>query len=135
VQDARASVAAFTGQWIAGSLEASSRKWTTKECYATIARAHLVPAPFGRTPLNRLRPSDVEALLMLKRRSGLSASTVRTIHTVLRSVLEVAVRDQLMRRNPAAAVRRPGAERREAAYLTGAQVTTLLSPERGSDST
>jgi site-specific recombinase XerC len=55
-------------------------------------------------PLDRIRPSDVEALIVAKRQAGLSPSTVRTIYTVLRGALDVAVRDGLLRRNPATAV-------------------------------
>ena len=86
---------------------ASDRKQATKDLYATLARTHLVPT-VGTIPLGRLRPSDVEALVVAKRGAGLSGSTVRTIYTVLRSALDIATRDGLIRGNPAAAVRRPG---------------------------
>jgi site-specific recombinase XerC len=82
--------------------------------YATIARAHLTPAPFGALTLDRLRPSDIEALLVAKREAGLSDSTVRLIYTVCRTMLEIAARDSLVRRNVAAAVRRPTIKRNEA---------------------
>ena len=42
---------------------ASDRKDSTKELYAGLARTHLKPAPPGTTPLDRLRPSDVEAFV------------------------------------------------------------------------
>src|SRR3954453_10030143 len=42
-------------------------------------------------------------MVLAKRRAGLSASTVRTIYTVPRAALDVAVRDGLIQRNPAAA--------------------------------
>ena len=83
---------------------ASGRKPTTIANYGIIARTHLSPAPFGALTMDRLRPSDVEALLVAKREAGLSDSTVRLIYTVARSMLDIAVRDGLVRRNPAAAV-------------------------------
>ncbi len=61
--------------------------------------------------LARLRPTDVERFLV-SRRSEKSAGTVRTIYTVLRAVLDTAVRDGLVARNTAAAVGRPADERR-----------------------
>jgi hypothetical protein len=106
VKDSMVTVAAWLERWIVKALAASDRKRATKDLYATIARKHLVPT-IGAMPLGRLRPSDVEALIVGRRQAGLSASTVRTIYTVLRAALDIAVRDGLLGRNPAAAVRRP----------------------------
>ena len=62
---------------------------------------------------------------------GLSASTVRTFYTVLRAALDIASRDGLIRSNPAAAVRRPGVERKDAPHLTAEQAQALLEAIRG----
>jgi site-specific recombinase XerC len=72
--------------------------------------------------LDKLRPSDIEALLTAKRAAGLSDSTVRLIYTVCRAVLDTAVRDQLVRRNVAAVVKRPTIKRSEAKYLSALDV-------------
>ena len=114
------TVAVWLEDWITKSLAASDRKQATKDLYATLARAHLVPT-VGAIPLGRLRPSDVEALIVTKRNAGLAASTIRTIYTVLRSALDIAARDGLIRSNPAAAVRRPGVEHKDAPHLTADQ--------------
>jgi integrase len=66
-----------------------------------------------------------------KREAGLAPSTVRTVYTVLRAALDVAVRDGLLRRNPAAVVRRPTVDRRGAAYLTVDEAQHLLEAIRG----
>lgn len=80
------------------------------------------PRAHGRDdPPGRSRPSDVEAPIVTKRDAGLSGSTVRTIYTVLRSARDSATRDGLIRSNPAAAVRRPGVERKDALHLTVVQ--------------
>ena len=78
------TVAAWLEDWIAKSLAASDRKQATKDLHATLARTHLVPT-VGTIPLGRLRPSDVGALVVTERDAGRSGSTMRTIHTVLRS--------------------------------------------------
>jgi integrase len=130
VKDASVTVAAWLEDWITKSLAASDRKQATKDLYATIARTHLVPT-VGTIPLGRLRPSDVEALIVAKRDAGLAGSTVRTIYTVLRAALDIAARDGMLRSNPAAAVRRPGVERRDAHHLTVAQAQALLEAVRG----
>src|SRR4051794_33518715 len=116
VKDASITVAAWLEDWTTKALPASDRKQATVDLYATIARGHLVPI-LGSLQLDRLRPSDVEALVLAKRRGGLSASSVRTIYTVLRAALDVAVRDGLIQRNPAALVKRPAVERKDAGYL------------------
>ncbi|SES66959.1 tyrosine-type recombinase/integrase [Geodermatophilus poikilotrophus] len=130
IKDASMTVAAWLEDWITKSLAASDRKQATKDLYATLARTHLVPT-IGTIALGRLRPSDVEALVVTKRGAGLSGSTIRTIYTVLRSALEIAARDGLLRSNPAAAVKRPSVERKDAPHLTAEQAQALLEAIRG----
>jgi len=130
VKDARTTMAAFVDDWIRKALPASNRKPSTQENYATIARTHLSPAPFGALTLDKLRPSDVEALLVAKRGAGLSDSTVRLIYTVCRAVLDIAVRDGIVRRNTAAAVNRPTIKRSDARYLTAEEAERLLEAAR-----
>ncbi|GAA4756101.1 site-specific integrase [Modestobacter marinus] len=130
VKDTAMTLAAWLDDWIASSLPASDRKQATIDLYSTVARKHLASALGGRR-LNRIRPSDVEALIVAKRAAGLAPSTVRTIYTVLRAALDIAVRDGLLRQNPVAAVRRPTVERKDAAYLTVADAHRLLESMRG----
>ena len=60
----------------------------------------------------------------------LSESTIRSAYTILRAVLDTAVRDDALAKNPAAAVPRPKVSRKEAPHLTTAQVRALLEPPR-----
>ncbi len=133
VQDSSTTVAAWIEDWTTKALPASDRKQATIDLYTTIARGHLVPT-LGGLRLDRVRPSDIEALILTKRRAGLSASTIRTIYTVLRAALDIAVRDGLIRRNPAAAVKRPAVERKDAAFLTTQQAKVLLDALRATAS-
>src|ERR1700758_4607633 len=57
---------------------------------------------------------------------ALSDSTIRQTYTVLRAGLDGAVRDQLIARNPAVLVTRPGVQRREAKHLDAAGVAAVL---------
>src|SRR4051794_37468468 len=120
VKDATTTFGAWLEDWITKALPASDRKQATIDLYTRIARTHLVPA-LGTRTLDRIRPSDVEALIVAKRRAGLSDSTVRTVYTVLRAALDIAVRDGLLSRNPATVVKRPAVGRRGAALLTAQQ--------------
>lgn len=126
VKDAKVTVAAYVEHWIATSLAASDRKESTKELYSGLARTHLKPAPLGEVTLDRLRASDVEAFVHAKRQEGKAPSTVRQVYTVLRAVLDTAVRDELLARNPATSIKRPSVERQEARYLDAHEVRLLV---------
>ena len=99
-KDATRTVGDWLAHWRITTLAVSDRKQSTRDLYATLCRTHLEPEPFGAIRLDRLRPSDIEALILRLRRQSLSDSTIRSIYTVLRSALDGAVRDQLLARNP-----------------------------------
>lgn len=145
VKDASRSVGDWLAQWRATTLAASDRKESTRTLYETLSRRHLEPAPFGAISLDKLRPADVEALVLSMRAKtkpaaaegadpvrALSDSTIRQTYTVLRAGLDGAVRDGLLARNPAAQVRRPGVEQREARHLDGVAVTAVLKAAEAS---
>jgi len=141
VADARQSVASWLAHWRATTLAASSRAESTKALYADLARKHLEVPPLGPIALDKLRPSDVETLILSMRgrtrhRGGdevraLSGSTIRSTFGVLRLALDGAVRDGLLAKNPAAAVQRPGIERRDAKYLSVIDAAKLLNAAEG----
>jgi site-specific recombinase XerD len=80
-----------------------------------------------QTPASHIDARTVE----LKGR-GLAESSIRTAYTVLRAVLDTAVRDKAIAQNQAQAVRRPKVTGKEAAYLTPDQVRSLLVAAEGS---
>jgi integrase len=131
VRDATRTVADWLAQWRTTTLAVSDRKESTREMYAHMCRKHLEPAPFGAITLDRLRPTDIEALVLKLKDRELSDSTVRSVYTVLRLALDGAVRDGLLARNPAAVVKRPGLARREAKHATAVDVTALLKAADG----
>jgi integrase len=132
VRDSTRTVGDWIGVWCETTLAVSHRAPSTRALYATLATKHLLPAPFGATSLDRLRPSDVERLIAVLRERGLADSTVRQIYTVARLALDTAVRDGLLVRNPAAAVARPGVARTEARHLDNETLTALLDAAKDS---
>ncbi len=140
VQDAKQTVGDWLAHWRATGLAASDRKESTRALYANLSRKHLETPPFGAIPLDRMKPTHIDALLLAmraktKKRSddedaevvrALSDSTIRSTYTVLRAGLDGAVRDGLIARNPAVLVTRPGVERREARHLDARGVAALL---------
>jgi integrase len=103
---------------------ASERKQNTKVMYAGVAKTHIVGSPLGRLPRNKTLPR--RGLVVGLRRKGLGESTIRSAYTILRAVLDAAVRDGALGINPSAAIRRPKVTHREAHYLTPDQVADLL---------
>jgi integrase len=132
VKDAHRTVADWLAHWRATTLAVSDRKESTRALYATLCRKHLEPAPFGAITLDKLRPSDVEALVLALRDKGLSDSTIRQVYTIARAALDGAVRDGLVSRNAAALVKRPGIARREAMHLDASGVAAVLKAAEGS---
>lgn len=125
-KDAPDTVASWLARWRESSLAASDRKATTKSLYSSLSRKHLETGPIGSKRMDKLKPSDIEALVVELRGKKLADSTVRQVYTVLRQALDVAVRDGLLASNPAAKVKRPGVARTEARYLPAADVARLL---------
>jgi integrase len=130
-RDRKETVAAFALQWVGTSLEASERKRNTKVLYAGVVHAHVLDSSLGRLPLDKVRPSHVEGWVVALRRKGLAELTIRSAYTVLRAILDTAVRDGALASNPAAAVRRPRVTVKEAQHLTPVQVAALLQAARG----
>ena len=84
VQDSNIKLSQWIDHWTETTLEASPRKGTTKQLYKSLAHKHLSPAPLGTIPLDKLRKSHVDGLLVKLRKQKLSDSTVRQIYTILR---------------------------------------------------
>ncbi|WP_425309084.1 site-specific integrase [Ammonicoccus fulvus] len=130
--DSKVSLDVFARQWIAGPLEVSDRKPTTKQLYAGLAKSHIIGSTLGATALGSITPSGIERWVAGLKKAGLAQSTVRQIYTVLRAILAIAVRDKLIRDNPAAAMARPKVETEEAMHLSPGQVADLLAAADGS---
>ena len=131
-KDAKTPLSVVVTGWIASPLEASDRKPSTKVTYATLLRSQVLTDEIASKPLADLKPSHIEQFTVRMRVKGCSPSTVRQTYTVLRSVLETAVRDELLATNPAARVKRPGVPRTEAHYLSIAEVAALLEAAKDS---
>ncbi|OBF65919.1 integrase [Mycobacterium sp. 852002-51971_SCH5477799-a] len=142
-RDATSTLSAWLVHWRATTLAAGDRKAATKELYANLSRKHLESGPLGAVRLDRLKPSDIEGLVLSMRAAtkpgkptqehpnpepvrALSDSTIRQTFTILRQALDGAVRDGLLARNPCHLVKRPGVRRIEAKYLDTSAVSALL---------
>ena len=131
-RDRKETVAAFTVHWIDTTLQASERKRNTEVMYAGVARTHVLGSSLAGLSLDKVRPSHVEGWVVELRRKGLAESTIRSAYTILRAVLDTALRDGALAANPAAAIRRPRVTAKEAPHLTPAQFAELFRAAEGS---
>lgn len=125
-RDSRETVSEAAERWIRGPLEASDRKPATVSLYASLARSHVVGSTLGGMRLDKVQKANVDAWLAGLKRKGLAGSTRRTTFIVLRAILEDAVANGRLAKNPAALSEPPRVEQQEAAYLTREQVAALL---------
>jgi integrase len=101
---------------------------STRALYEATVDRDLVPA-IGSIEVAALTARDVE--VMLADRAGQSASTRRRIITVLRYVLDAAMRDGLVNVNVARLVARPAADKPKPKALDSDEVKTLTEAMAG----
>jgi integrase len=110
----RVTVAEWSERWLSGAR--ATLKPKTVASYESLLRSRILPT-FGDRELRSVRPSDVGDWIGGMIEDGLSASRIRQAHVVLRVMLDVAVRDGLIVRNPATKAKLPRIEHTEAAYF------------------
>lgn len=113
------------------SLAASPRKDSTKSLYDSLLSTHVIGQPVGAIALDRLKPTDIEAMIV-GLRSGMASSTVYKVFMVLRLSLDDAVRDGLLAVNPMQKVRPPAIESEEVRHLSADEVGLLFTALQGS---
>lgn len=142
-KDAAMTVATWCDEWSRTTLEASSRKPTTKALMRSLIASHVKTAKIGALQLAKLRPSHFDAwVLDLRAKTktvrgaparALSDATVQRVFRVLSVVLDGAVRDGNLAANPARKVEQPTAQRHEARVLTSAEVRAILDAAQAID--
>ena len=113
---------AWSSQWV-NSL--GHLKETTRERYEGLLRRHVLPK-WGRRPLSSIRHADVAAWVSGMSDAGHGAGTVRQAYRVLSLVLEVAVRDGRLHRNPALKAALPRMRRTTPRFLSPEEVVQLV---------
>lgn len=119
---ARLTVGEWTDRWLTGQ---AHLKASTLERYAGIVRRHIMPT-WGTVKLSDVSHAEVQRWVT-RLAAQCEAATVRKIHRVLSLILELAVRDGRLARNPAAGIKLPRAIGRERRFLTHRQVDQLAT--------
>ncbi len=122
------------GEWADEWLEAreSEIKPTTFMSYRGLLDVHLLPT-FGRTAMSRIRPLDVQRFLGKMADAGLSRSRLRQARQLLSMILNAAVDNGYIGRNPVPRERLKGKEpRRDQHPLTFEQIHAVAErvPDR-----
>jgi integrase len=109
VTPSKTTLAEYLNKWLLdyAKVNLSPRGY---ERYESIVRVHLIPS-LGSITLTQLRPDHLQSHYTDKLKSGLSALTVRYLHTVLHKALQTAIKRGLIARNVADAVDVPRAQR------------------------
>jgi len=81
-------------------------KFSSKKFYDNMVDAHLMPV-FGDTQLRLISKDHAQSFLTAKAQGGSSWKTVKLIRTAFGSILEAAVRDELLASNPVRRTRLP----------------------------
>lgn len=110
----RLSVLEWASRWLEGA--SSALKPKTIASYESLIDHRVLPA-LGKRKVCELRPSEVQKWVACMQTEGLSTSRIRQSHVVLKMVLDAAMRDGAIGRNPALGVKLPRLEQREAAYF------------------
>lgn len=113
------------GEWSQRWLETKTNlKPTTRATYETLMRGHVLPV-WGARALSAVTHEGVARWVGDLERRGLSASTVRQTHRVFSLMLDLAVNDGRLARNPAAGVPLPRPAQSRQALLDHAEVEAL----------
>lgn len=120
---ARITVEDWSQRWT-GTL--GQLKQTTRARYAGLLRRQVLPR-WGRTPLSAVSHADVATWITELSADGLSASSVRQAYRVLSLMLDLAVKDNRIVRNPAKGMRLPPARIPDKLFLDHRQVDALAT--------
>jgi integrase len=117
----RVTVTAWSEQWLASQ---TGIKPSTRYRYDSLLRTHVLPR-WGGYRLSEVAHADVAVWVATLRSNGSAPSTVRQAHRVFSLLLDRAVRDGRIPRNPATRVPLPRVTREEPRFLTADQVERL----------
>ena len=99
---------------------------STLAAYRSYLDKHFIPT-FGRRPMGKILPTEIQRWVTTATGNGLSAASVRKYHTMLHSVFERALRDRVVTFNPCAHTELPKVVKKKARTLTPAEYVAILT--------
>lgn len=118
----------FTDQWL-DVVKTRTRERTWKH-YAEISGLYIRPA-FGKKRLVDISAADVQGLYARLQDRGLSATTIRYVHTLFCNLFQLAMRRDMIRKNPMLAVEPPARKQKEMVAMSAEQIRKFLTAAEG----
>lgn len=124
VEPSRLTVGEYLDKWLDSVARVRVRARTFAS-YTQVLERYALPT-LGGKKLSSLRPLEIQSLYTEMQRRGLSAKTVRYVHSTLHSALKQAVNWGMLSRNPAEAVELPRRNRKEMQALSPDEAARFL---------
>ena len=121
------TVASYGKEWL--SSVKLSIKPKTYESYESTLRVHVIPR-LGHMRLAKLSPSDLERMYAALIEKGAAPKSVRIYHGVIHSMLEKAVKQNVLLRNVASLADLPRKGRRDLPMISPQQAQAFLRATR-----
>jgi len=99
---------------------------TTLAAYRSYLDKHFLPV-FGRRPMGKILPSEVQRWVTTATENGLSAASVGKYHTMLHSIFQRALRDWIVTFNPCEHTELPKRVKKTNRTLTPAEYDAILA--------
>jgi integrase len=128
VSASRQSVKDYLKHWL--GIHGPTIKASTWATYGYNLNANIIPT-LGHIPLQKLTPDQIQKCYTGLAEEGLKASSIRFIHTILKSALADAIEWGKLARNPCSKVKLPRIEKHDIMPLTQEQTQVLLQYIRG----
>ncbi len=129
INPAKTTLADFLRRWLDDYAKPNLSPKTV-EGYEHVITKYLIPA-FGMIMLSQLKPEHLQRYYAEKRKSGLSAQTVRHHHAILHKALKTAMEWELINRNAADSVSCPRAQPVEMQTWNEQEVNKFLEVAKG----
>ena len=99
---------------------------STLAAYRSYLDKHFIPT-FGRRPMGKILPSEIQRWVTTATENGLSAASVRKYHTMLHSIFERAQHDRVVTFNPCAHTELPKVIKKKARTLTPEEYVAIVA--------
>jgi integrase len=99
---------------------------STLAAYRSYLDKHFLPT-FGRRPMGKILPTEIQRWVTTATEAGLSAASVRKYHTMLHSVFQRALRDRVVTFNPCVHTELPKVVKQRARTLTPEEYDAVLA--------
>ena len=99
---------------------------STLAAYRSYLDKHFIPT-FGRRPIGKILPTEVQRWVTTATENGLSAASVGRYHTMLHSIFERALRDRVITFNPCTHTELPKRVKKTARTLTPQEYDAILA--------